>query len=407
MRAEIIAIGSEILLGQIINSNAQFLSQELALLGIDCLFHTVVGDNPDRIKAAMSIAVERSDIIITTGGLGSTSDDLSLEAIAAFFNEPLVLRQEALQDIKRYFESRQIAMPISNEKQALLPKQALIIKNLAGTAPGMFWEINKKTIISFPGVPKEMKEMWSLEVKPLLLKKSKEKLIYKELKFYGIPEALLGEKVQDLLDLESPTVAPLASGMECKLRIACKSENIEYSKKEIQRIEDIIRQRVGEFIYGENEETLESVVIKHFKEKNLSLSLAESCTGGLISKRLTDIAGSSAVFKLGLVVYSNESKINILGVKAKTLKEKGAVSEECAIEMAQNALIKGQSDYALSVTGIAGPDGGSKEKPVGTIFMALIGKTSNIIKKFNFNEMKRNDIRWRISQEALNWLRRI
>jgi nicotinamide-nucleotide amidase len=412
MRAEIIFIGTELLLGQIMNSNAVFLGAELMSLGIDCYFQTVVGDNKDRIKQAFETALTRSDLIITTGGLGPTSDDLTTECLAEFFGEELVLDQAILEHIQNLFVKYNKKMAESNKKQALRPKTADVLFNSAGTAPGIIWQKSfqekQKIILTFPGVPREVKTMWNEIAKPFLIdllhKQSPdlERLYFKELKFYGIGESDLAEKVQDLLDKNDPTTAPLAGQDECRLRIATKAINQEIANQKIKEIELIINQRVGQFIYGINDESLESVVINKLKDKKQTISLAESCTGGLISKRLTDIAGSSACIGLNVITYSNESKINLLKVKPETLSSSGAVSEQTVLEMATGIINLAKTDWALAVSGIAGPSG----EPIGKVFLALIKSDNSFreVKTLDLGLRSREEIRWKTSQEALAWI---
>jgi nicotinamide-nucleotide amidase len=451
LKAEIICIGTELLLGQIVNSNAAWISQELALIGIDCHFQTVVGDNKDRIKESLEIALNRVNIIITTGGLGPTSDDLTTETLAEFFDEEMILDQEVLEKIEKLFLSRNLSMPETNQKQALRPKSAEILPNPSGTAPGIIWNVlelwhlknnipksenelklpphgnpykgefqehlkKEKLIMTFPGVPRELHEMWKEIAFPFLSTKlaGEKKLFFKEIKFYGIGESALAEKVQDLLDLTDPTVAPLAGNAECRLRIATKANNLQDAEIKLKEIENKIGERVGEFIYGYDSDSLESIVGNILKQKQKTLAVAESCTGGLISERLTNISGSSAYIKLNVVTYSNESKNQILNVKNESLAKYGAVSEQIALEMAQGVRDLAGSDYGLSITGIAGPGGGSIEKPIGTVFIAFVGDGFQEITKLNLGILNKNnsdknrlDIKWKSSQEALNLVRKI
>jgi nicotinamide-nucleotide amidase len=420
MRAEIICIGTELLLGQIINSNAAFLGAELGALGIDCYFQTVVGDNKERIKESFKLALKRADLILTTGGLGPTSDDLTTECWAEFFEQSLVLDPEVLKHIEELFAKRNRPMAASNRKQALRPNGANLLSNPVGTAPGIVWDVSElckkynlgegqnKLIMTFPGVPRELKAMWSDSYRLLAKKMAGEKvLVWKELKFYGIGESLLAEKVQDLLDLNDPTVAPLAGHGECRLRLATKAGGQEEGLEKLKKFEETIRERVGEFIYGENADTLESLVAYLLKTKKQTLAIAESCTGGLLSQRLTEIPGSSEYTLLNIVTYSNESKKQILNVSQASLEHHGAVSEEVAYEMASGIKKLAGSDYGVSLTGIAGPDGGTTDKPVGTVYIGLATPDKLEVKNFSFGKATREDIRWLSTQEALNWLRQV
>jgi len=458
MRTEIIAVGTELLLGQILNRNAQFLSQELAKIGVDCLYHTTVGDNRERIKQSLKLALNRVDIVISTGGLGPTPDDLTLESFAELLGVEMILDEKSLDHIKEFFYTRAGRdMPPSNRKQALRPITAKVLPNPDGTAPGVIWNVTEhclningiemehelyvldkngkrhdylwegegniqsgyrpKFIITFPGVPRELKSMWSETALPFLRDLSehhllnatgqKQTLEYRELKFYGIGESSLAEKISDLLQQSDTTVAPLASDGECRLRIATKACNREIAIQKIQETEDIIRSRVGDFIYGVDRDTLESVVAQLLKTHCLTVSLAESCTGGLVSQRLTDIAGSSAYTSLNLITYSNQSKINMLGVKEASLETWGAVSEQVAQEMATGIQNLSGSDYGLAITGIAGPESPSTDKSVGLVYLALANKEGSIIdiECCNFGARQRSEIRYLASQAALNMLR--
>jgi nicotinamide-nucleotide amidase len=342
-------------------------------------------------------------------------------------------------------------MPETNQKQALRPKSAEILPNPSGTAPGIIWNVlelwhlknnipksenelklpphgnpykgefqehlkKEKLIMTFPGVPRELHEMWKEIAFPFLSTKlaGEKKLFFKEIKFYGIGESALAEKVQDLLDLTDPTVAPLAGNAECRLRIATKANNLQDAEIKLKEIENKIGERVGEFIYGYDSDSLESIVGNILKQKQKTLAVAESCTGGLISERLTNISGSSAYIKLNVVTYSNESKNQILNVKNESLAKYGAVSEQIALEMAQGVRDLAGSDYGLSITGIAGPGGGSIEKPIGTVFIAFVGDGFQEITKLNLGILNKNnsdknrlDIKWKSSQEALNLVRKI
>jgi nicotinamide-nucleotide amidase len=421
MKAEIIYIGTELLLGQILNSNAVFLGRELSALGIDCYFQTIVGDNKDRIKESFRIALERANLIITTGGLGPTSDDLTTECWAELFDEKLILDEKVLENIKQIFARRNRVMAESNIKQAFRPASSDLLQNPIGTAPGIIWDLTKqckkhnlgngeyKLAMTFPGVPREMQAMWKETAQSFLARKlsGQNILVWKELKFYGIGESALAEQVQDLLNMKDPTVAPLAGKAECRLRLATKAPTEEIGLKRLKSTEEEIFKRVGKFVYGFNDDTLESVVAQKLKKQNLILALAESCTGGLLSQRLTDIPGSSAYTKTNIVAYANESKIQLLKINPALIERFGVVSEEVAIEMAEGIRELAKADIGLSITGIAGPDGGSKEKPIGTVYIAIAYKNLKKAKKFSFGQSIRSDNRWLASQEALNWLRQI
>lgn len=420
MQVEIVFIGTELLLGQIVNKNAVFLGQELASLGIDCFYQSVVGDNKRRIKQIFENALARANLVITTGGLGPTSDDLTTECWAELFEEEMLFDNETFTKVQGFFEQANKEMSPSNRKLAYRPKTSLELANDVGSAPGIIWDVTehcrkrrigngeKKLVMTFPGVPREMQHMWKEVAVPYLvnLVGDDKKLFYKELKFYGIGESDLAEQVQDLLDLDDPTVAPLASLGECRLRIATKSLNEQVARQRIHGVEEEIKNRAGQYIYGSDADTLETVVGELLKNKKKTIAIAESCTGGLVSKRLTDISGSSEYVSLNLVTYSNESKIKMLNVDENILSNQGAVSEEVALEMARGIKKLAGTDYGLSVTGVAGPNGGTEEKPVGTVYICVIDSNDkeHVVKK-QFGKRSREDVRWITSQEVLNILR--
>lgn len=420
-RAEILAIGTELLLGQIMNTNAQFLSQELADLGIDCLWHTTVGDNKDRIKDALRFALDRTEIVITTGGLGPTADDLTIECIAEFFQQPLYFDETISRYIQQIFAKRGLPMPPSNDKQAKRPEGSDILPNPVGTAPGIIWKLDarllqqagiknpeqERVILTFPGVPSEMEIMWEQTGRPYLEQNYSGGVIWScDLKHYGIGESALAEQVGDLLDMSNPTVAPLAGRGECRLRVTAKASTVEEAQKMAQPVIDDIKSRSGTLLYGTDKDTLEAVVGRMLSEQGLTIAFAESCTGGLASKRLTDIAGSSKYVKLNLVTYSNEAKSEVLGVHDFILNNKGAVSPECAHAMATGARRLASADIGVGITGIAGPDGGTPEKPVGLVYLALVTEDFQTDKKLQFSpELSRAEIRERTASEALNLVR--
>jgi len=420
-KAEILAIGTELLLGQILNSNAQYLSRELAELGIDCLWHSTVGDNKERIKDSLKLALDRSQIVIVTGGLGPTADDLTIECIAEFFSAPMIFDEAVAKHIKSIFDKRGLPMPPSNEKQAKRPQGSDILPNPVGTAPGIIWKLDKellsksgiqnpdmeRVILTFPGVPSEMEKMWWQTGRPYLESNYSGGVIWScDLKHYGIGESALAERVSDLLDLSNPTVAPLAGRGECRLRVTAKAKTVEAAKKMAQPVIDDIKSRSGSLIYGLDDDSLETVVGRMLSSQGLTIAFAESCTGGLASKRLTDVAGSSKYVQLNLVTYSNQAKEEILGVHEFILNNKGAVSSECAHAMATGARRVAHADIGVGITGIAGPDGGTPEKPVGLVYLALVTKDFQMDKKLQFApDLPRQEIRERTASEVLNLVR--
>jgi nicotinamide-nucleotide amidase len=427
-RAEILSIGTELLLGQILNTNSQFLSQELAKLGIDCLWNTTVGDNKQRIKECVFQALNHAEIVITSGGLGPTTDDLTHESLAELFGVQMQLDQDTLQQIKAFFRKRGLPMPESNRKQAMRPDGSNLLPNPMGTAPCIILKVNgqllqrigvdnpdiARYIITFPGVPAELKTMWSATAASFLSSVFDSGIIWScDLKHYGIGESALAEMHLGLMHKTNPTVAPYAGNGECRLRVTAKAESVEKAQDLARPIIEEIISRSGNLFYGFNDSTLESVVGNLLKSKQLSLATAESCSGGLLSKRLTDIAGSSAYTKLNLITYSNEAKEKFIGVSRATLEEFGAVSAQCAQEMAQGVAKTVGSDLGLSITGIAGPDGGSEEKPVGLVYIGLYhhkpnqeGKDGSRLKTLQLApNLTRSEIRYRSTSEALNLLR--
>lgn len=406
MKAEIVAVGTELLLGQVVDTNSAEIAQGLAELGIDCYFQTHVGDNPLRLAAVLGQALVRSDVVIVTGGLGPTEDDLTKEALAAVAGKRLQLHPEALAQVRGYFERLGREMPENNLRQAMIPEGAEILPNRVGTAPGVYLKVHGAHVFCLPGVPGEMRAMWKEEVAPRLsrLAGGPSVILSKTLRFYGIGESALEERVKDLLHGENPTVAPYASVGEVRLRITAKADSPGEAARIIEPVEREIRSRAGRFLYGEGDDTLERVAGRLLRERGKKLAVAESCTGGLITHRITNVPGSSAYLRQGWVVYSNEAKVEQLGVRPETLARHGAVSEPVAAEMAQGALQRSGADLAVAVTGIAGPGGGTEEKPVGTVCFALAtpGGTRTWTARFAGS---REEIKWRSASEALNLVR--
>lgn len=407
MKAEIIAIGTEILLGDIINSNAQYLAQELAALGIDMYYQQVVGDNENRILHAFDEAYSRSDIIITTGGLGPTGDDITKEVAAKYFNKTLIPDEVSIAKIENYFKFRQRKMTENNLKQGLIPEGAIIINNNNGTAPGVIIEENNKIMIILPGPPKEMKPMFEETIRPYLQKKSNSVLVSKMIKILGIGESAVAEEVKDLMDAQTnPTIAPYAKEVGVLLRITAKAENEEEALKLITPVEVEIKRRLGDNVYATEDVSIEDVVAKLLISKKLTISTAESCTGGMIAGTLINYPGISEVFLEGAVTYSNEAKRNRLGVKNETLENYGAVSEETAREMAIGIAETARTDVSIVTTGIAGPDGGTEEKPVGLVYIGVYVKGQVTVQKHIFNG-NRSRIRLQATITGLDMLRRI
>ena len=405
MKAEIIAVGTEILLGDIVNTNSQYLAQELAALGIEVYYQNTVGDNEGRLMKVFEESLKRSDIVIATGGLGPTNDDITKEVACEYFNQELKLHEPSLKKIENYFKKLNIELGENNKKQAYFPEEAIILENNNGTAPGAILRKDNKTIVVLPGPPREMKPMFEESVKPYLQKCTDRMLVSKTLRTFGIGESLLEEKIIDLIKKQSnPTIAPYAKEAEAILRITAKAKTQEEAKDLIEPTVEKIKARVGQFIYGEGETSLEEEVAKLLVNKNMTISVSESCTGGLVSSSLINYPGVSSVFMEGCITYSNEAKISRLGVKKETLDKYGAVSEETAKEMAEGIAKNFNTNIGLSTTGIAGPEGGSEEKPVGLIYIGIYINGETTVKKFVFNG-NRQSIRLRATKNLLNELR--
>jgi nicotinamide-nucleotide amidase len=411
MSAEIICVGTELLLGDILNSNAQYLAKQLASLGIPHYNQTVVGDNPERIKQAIEIARNRAAILIFTGGLGPTPDDLTTETIAEFFGVSLVEHPEVVEDITQKYARRGRLMTASNRKQALQPQGAEVLPNPLGTAPGMMWQPSPGlTILTFPGVPREMYRMWTDTAVPYLKSQGwGQTVIYSRmLRFWGVAESALAEKVEDLLNLTNPTVAPYAGKGEVKLRIAAYAASEAEAMAQIAPVEEKIKAIAKMDFFGADNDTLASVVGNLLKEARQTLSVAESCTGGGLGQLLTTISGSSDYFRGGVISYDNQVKVSLLEVNLEDLKQFGAVSSQVAEQMALGVKKLLKTDWALSITGVAGPTGGTETKPVGLVYIGL-AHIDGTIETFSYNlgtEQDRDWIRQLSSCHALDRLRR-
>ena len=408
MQAEVICVGTELVLGRIVNTNASFLSKELCGLGIDLFYQTTVGDNRVRLLTVLTRAMHRSDIVMVTGGLGPTVDDITLEVIAQLTQKKLTLNPVVLKDIKSHFQKRHLPMPKSNIRQALVPAGAQALKNLVGTAPGLIIPYEKKVLIALPGVPAEMRPMVKNDVIAYLTKNfAGEGVIFsRAIRTTGLAESQVNQKVKALLKLKPPiTVGIYAHTDTVDLNITAKAKTKSQAKKLISRVERKIRALLKPYIYGQDSQTLEEVVAQALNKNKRTIAIAESCTGGLVSKRLTNIGGSSRYFPLGLVAYSNRAKQSLLNVPAETLKKSGAVSKEVARAMAKSIQQLAKTDLGLGITGIAGPDGATKEKPVGLVYIALATPRKLISGEFHFHG-DRNAVRQRASQAALEMVRR-
>ncbi|MDF2520065.1 MAG: cinA [Clostridia bacterium] len=406
MKCEIVAVGTELLLGNIVNSNARFLSEKLAELGYDVYYHVTVGDNLTRLKTVIEQGLDRSDIIITTGGLGPTDDDLTKDGVAAALGLKLIPHKESLEKLENSFKLAGRHMPECNLKQGYIPEGSIVLENNNGTAPGILVEKNGKAVILLPGPPKEMMPMFDEKVYPYLKAKSEFIIKSKTLRIVGVGESKVQEMLQLIFDTQdNPTVAPYAKDGEVHLRITAKCKEDLEADELLKNMDKQIHDILGDNIYGYDDESLEYVVYKLLKEKHMTVAFAESCTGGMISGRMTNVSGVSAVFMDGIVTYSNEAKMKFLNVKEETLNKFGAVSSETAIEMATGIKRVSGTDVGVSVTGIAGPEGGSAEKPVGLFYIGIAVRDKVEAHRFLFPS-SREKIRWNAATRALDLLRR-
>lgn len=409
MTCELIFVGTELLLGDILNTNAQYLSKRLADLGIDVMFQHTVGDNEERLLQTLETALSKSDVVITTGGLGPTADDLTKEVCAKFFSLELVRDEESAKRIEAYFKSKNAPMAKINEKQALLPKGSIILKNDCGTAPGCIMEKGKKAIVVLPGPPREMKPMFENGVVPYLSRFTQDVIKSHSVRTFSIGESAMAQKVSDLLSLQNPTVAPYAKSGEALLRVTAKAKNEEEAEALIAPVIEKIKERLGDCVYAVDASSIEEATVALLKEKKLKVAAAESCTAGLVAKRITDIPGASQVFESGIVSYSNEIKHKILGVSSRVLEEHGAVSPECAAQMAYGAFKLSGADLAVSVTGIAGPQSDETGKPVGLVYIAVTDGKKVLIKELQTGHKSAQDCRdynrFVASSNAINALR--
>lgn len=411
MVTELIAVGTEILLGNIVNTNSAYLSEKCAELGLAVYYQSVVGDNPDRMKSVIKTALDRSDVIILTGGLGPTEDDLTKEITAEVMGFPLVedahtreLMEAYLKEYEKNHPQRRITK--NNYKQTMVPEGAIVIDNHNGTAPGLIMEKKGKTAILLPGPPNEMVPMFEESVYPYLRKKQPEIIYSRMVKISGIGESQVAEEIQDLIDKQTnPTIAPYAKTGEVHLRVTAKAEDEKKCKEMIKPIVRELKKRFGKNVFATREDkTLEEAVVDLLKEKNMTLSLAESCTGGAVAARIVNVPGASDALMCGYVTYTNRAKRKCLGVKKSTLNKEGAVSAKCAKEMAKGGAKAARTDVCLSVTGLAGPGGGTKETPVGTVFMGCTCAGKTTTREFHFTG-NRSRIRGQAVAQALTFIR--
>lgn len=409
MIAETVFVGTELLLGEILNTNAQYISQRLAELGIDQYYQVTVGDNAERLAGVLRLALSRADVVITSGGLGPTQDDLTRDAAAEVSGRPLELDEGYLAELQAWFRNRTGGreMPANNARQALVPRGARMMPNPVGTAPGLIVPVGEKAILLLPGPPHEFRRMLHDHVIPFLTERmggARLKLFTRTLRLCGIGESSVEQQILDLIQGQSdPSLAPYAKLGEVHLRLATKAPEPAEAEQRFAPLEAEIRRRLGQHLFGVDETTLEEAVGARLRERGWALALAESCTGGLIAKRITDVAGSSDYFRAGYVTYSNEAKIDLLGVRPETLASQGAVSEAAVLEMAAGAARRSGAPVALAVSGVAGPGGGTPEKPVGTVWIGLHLPDGTRARRFQF-QGGRAEVRQWAAQHALAYL---
>lgn len=392
-------------MGDILNTDAQFLSIELAKLGISVIHQSTVGDNRERLLAQLKEAADRSDIIILSGGLGPTPDDLTKEVCCEFFGKKMFLHEPTVEKIKTYFSTKGMKMAQNNLKQAMLPKDCVIFPNDNGTAPGMAIEKDGVHILVLPGPPRELKPMFRNCAVPYLMQFSDRIIVSHNIRTFGIGESLMAERVNDLFDAENPTVAPYAKDGEALLRVTAMARTKEEAENLCKPVINEIKNRLDGFVYGVDYTCIEEAVIEKLKEKHIKVATAESCTGGLIAKRITDVPGASEVFDCGIISYANEIKHRVLGVSEDDLNKYGAVSEPVARQMAQGALKVSGADIAVSVTGIAGPDSDSTNKPVGLVYIGLADRDNVWVRELRTSRKDRSYNRYVSASNALNMIR--
>lgn len=405
MRTEIIAVGTELLLGEIVNTDAPMIAQGLAELGIGVYFQTVCGDNPDRLKSVLEVAKQRADLIITTGGLGPTADDLTKETIAAAFGKGLVRDEESMARLREHFKGR--TMTKNNEKQADVPEGCTVFQNDWGTAPACAFEGEGCLVIMLPGPPRECTPLFREKVMPFLEKRRGGALCSRYVKVFGMGESEMASRLSRQMDTwENPTAAPYAKEGECLVRITAMGKNKEEAFAMTEPAVREVRQVLGDVVYGVDVDSLEQVVVREMTARGLTLATAESCTGGLMGKRITDVPGASACYLGGVVSYQNEVKENLLGVRHETLVTKGAVSEDTACQMAEGVRKALGADIGISTTGVAGPGGGTPEKPVGLIYVGISTKDRTWAVRILRPRQSRESLRRLASSTAFDLVRR-
>ena len=406
MNAELIAVGTEILLGDIVNTDAQLISQGLSELGINVFYQTVVGDNPSRLRHVVETARDRADIIITTGGLGPTLDDLTKETLAAVFGKKLALHQPSLDRIKGFFQTIGREMTPNNEKQAWLPEGCTVFTNEWGTAPGCAFEAYGKHVLMLPGPPRECNPMWKECAMPYLYKLAGGCIVSRNIRVFGLGESNMEAILHDMMEQsKNPTIAPYAKTSECFARVTAKADTPEECEKLLDPVVEKICGLLGEDVYGVDVDSLEQVVGDGLRQRGMTLAVAESCTGGLLSKRITDVPGCSDYYLGGVCSYANEVKMKVLGVRKETLDTVGAVSPEVAEQMAEGVAQALGADVGVGITGVAGPGGGTDEKPVGLVYISIWHKGRHFTRKMQ-SMNGRDRIRMQAASTALDLIRR-
>ncbi len=406
MNAEIISVGTELLLGKVVNIDTTIIAKELSSIGVNLLHAVTIGDNPKRLSEAVELALSRSDLLITTGGLGPTQDDLTKETVAKVAGVKLKMNEKCKERLLSQFP---VGMTENQLSQVMLPENCEVLLNDNGTAPGcVFNSQNGKMIMMFPGPPSELTPMLKNYALPYLLKGNEGVISSKNIRVYGLGEAPVAQYFDYLMDNQNPTVAPYADEGEMYLRVTAKAKTLEEAEKLCKPIIKEVTSKLGSYVYSTEFESLEETVVNSLIRSCKKVAIAESCTGGFLGKRLTDISGSSAVFETGIVSYSNETKMKILNVDEEILIKHGAVSAECAAAMAQGVLKLSGADIGISTTGIAGPDGGTDEKPVGLVYVALADKNNTYTVKLDFSRIKKSRIwnRYVACSHVLDMVRR-
>lgn len=406
MNAELIAVGTEILLGDIVNTDAQVISQGLSELGINVFYQTVVGDNPARLRHVVETARDRADIIITTGGLGPTLDDLTKETLATVFGKKMALHQPSLDRIKGFFQTIGREMTPNNEKQAWLPEGCTVFVNEWGTAPGCAFEAYGKHVLMLPGPPRECNPMWKECAMPYLYKLAGGCIASRNIRVFGLGESNMEAILHDMMEQsKNPTIAPYAKTSECFARVTAKADTPAECEKLLEPVVEKICGLLGDDVYGVDVDSLEQVVGDGLRQRGMTLAVAESCTGGLLSKRITDVPGCSDYYLGGVCSYANEVKMNLLGVKKETLDTLGAVSPEVAEQMAEGVAKALGADVGVGITGVAGPGGGTEEKPVGLVYISVWHKGQHFTRKMKAAN-GRDRIRMQAASTALDLIRR-